>query len=238
MKWFVGTSGFSYKEWLGSFYPEKLSAKRMLNFYAQHFRSVEMNSTFYRLPKTSTVEAWTGEVPPDFKIVLKAPQQITHRQRLKNSAESTKEFLELTAVLGKRAGPVLFQLPGFIKKDVPLLADFLAMLDGRCRAAFEFRHQSWFEDDAFAILKKHQAALCIADAENDLTIPFVSTAKWGYLRLRRTVYKKSELKTWAGRIAAQKWNEAFVFFKHDDIGRGPKMAGQLLALAESPPSPR
>ncbi len=235
MKWYVGTSGFSYKEWRGPFYPEKLPARRMLNFYAGHFRSVEMNGTFYRLPKASAIEAWTREVPPDFKVVLKAPQKMTHRERLKNSAKSAKEFLELANVLGPRMGPVLFQLPGFIKKDQPLLGDFLAMLDGRCRAAFEFRHQSWFEDDVFATLKKHQAALCIADAENDLIIPFVATAKWGYLRLRRTVYKKAVLKAWASRIAAQKWKEAFVFFKHDDIGRGPKMARQFLALAGPPP---
>lgn len=231
MKIFTGTSGYSYKEWIGSFYPEGLSARRMLKFYAEHFRSVEINATFYKLPKPTVVEAWGKEVPDDFKFVLKAPQIITHRERLKNSSASVAAFLELQSILDKRIGPVLFQLPKFVKCDVILLRDFLQMLDGRCRPAFEFRNQTWFTGEVFSTLRKHKAALCIADAENELEAPFVATANWGYLRLRRTKYSRPALKKWADQVHEQHWKEAFVFFKHDEVGRGPKMAQQFLKLA-------
>jgi uncharacterized protein YecE (DUF72 family) len=231
MKIFAGTSGYSYTEWVGSFYPKGLSARRMLKFYAEHFRSVEINATFYKLPKPSVVEAWGKEVPDDFKFVLKAPQIITHRERLKNSAVSVATFLELQAILGKRIGPVLFQLPKFVKCDAVLLRDFLQMLDGRCRAAFEFRNQTWFTDEVFSVLRKHKAALCIADAENELEVPFVATANWGYLRLRRENYSRNALKKWVKGVKEQRWKEAFVFFKHDDVGHGPTMAKQFLKLA-------
>jgi uncharacterized protein YecE (DUF72 family) len=233
MNLYVGTSGYSYKEWKGTFYPDDLSEKLMLQYYGQRFRSVEINNTFYRMPKASVLEAWAGEVPDDFKFVLKAPQRITHMQRLKEAADSVSYFLKTAAVLKERLGPLLFQLPPYMKKDVPRLREFLALLPADCRAAFEFRHQSWFDEEVFASLREHHAALCISEAENDLEIPFISTADWGYLRLRRPDYGDPELKSWGERVDQHSWRDAFVFFKHEDEGKGPAMAKRFLELRVS-----
>ena len=231
MNLYVGTSGYSYKEWKGSFYPEDLPDKQMLHFYGEHFRSVEINNTFYRLPKASMLEGWAAEVPADFKFVLKASQRITHMQRLKDTGESLAYLLKTAEVLKDRLGPILFQLPPNMKKDAARLAAFLDLLPGEHRATFEFRHQSWFDEEIFALLRDHRAVLCIAEAENDLEIPFLSTADWGYLRLRRPDYGDPELKTWAERIRQQNWRDAFVFFKHEEEGKGPQMATRFLELA-------
>ena len=231
MNLYVGTSGYSFPEWKGTFYPAELPAKRMLNYYGQHFRAVEINNTFHRMPKVSVLETWAGEVPSDFRFVLKAPQQITHVQRLKDVDESLSYLLEVAGVLQERLGPILFQLPSNLKKDLPRLRDFLALLPPRRRVAFEFRHQSWFDDEVFALLQRNQAALCIAEAENDLEIPFLSTADWGYLRLRRPDYGAAELKKWAKRVRGEKWRDVFVFFKHEDAGKGPILAERFLELA-------
>src|SRR6476646_4308374 len=182
MNLYVGTSGYSYKEWKGTFYPEDMPEKQMLRFYGEHFRTVEINNTFYRMPKASVLEAWAGEVPADFRFVLKAPQRITHIQRLKDAGDSVSQLLEVAGVLKERLGPLLFQLPPNFKKDVPRLAAFLALLPSRCRAAFEFRHASWFDDEVFGLLREHRTGFCIADAEDELEVPFVATEDWGYLR--------------------------------------------------------
>src|SRR5438045_6744172 len=184
MNLYVGTSGYSYKEWKGTFYPDELPDKQMLRFYGERFRSVEINNTFYRMPKASVLETWAAEVPADFKFVLKASQRITHKQRLKDAGDSVSYLLEVAGVLKDRLGPLLFQLPPNLKKDVPRLRDFLALLPSQRRAAFEFRHQSWFDDEMFELLRGHQAALCIAEAEDDVAIPCAAAADWGYLRLR------------------------------------------------------
>jgi uncharacterized protein YecE (DUF72 family) len=226
----VGTSGYSYKEWKGTFYPEDLPAKQMLRYYGERFCSVEINNTFYRMPKASMLENWATEVPPGFKFVLKAPQQITHRQRLKDSQDSVAYLLEVASALKERLGPLLFQLPPFLKKDAARLRDFLALLPRDRRTAFEFRHQSWFDDEILGLLREHQAALCIAEAENELNIPFVSTADWGYLRLRRPDYGDAELRAWKERVRDAKWSDAFIFFKHEDEGKGPQMARRFLEL--------
>lgn len=231
MNLYVGTSGYSYKEWKGTFYPEDLPDKQMLRFYGERFRSVEINNTFYRMPKASVLEAWATEVPTDFKFVLKAAQRITHQQQLKDASESVSYLLEVASTLEERLGPLLFQLPPYLKKDVPRLREFLWLLRPHRRAAFEFRHQSWFDEDVFGLLRDHQAALCIAEAENDLEIPFVSTADWGYLRLRRPDYGDAELKAWAKRVRGQDWRDAFIFFKHEEEGKGPQMASRFLELA-------
>jgi uncharacterized protein YecE (DUF72 family) len=231
MNFYVGSSGFSYKEWKGPFYPEDLPDKQMLRFYGERFRSVEINNTFYRMPKDSVLAAWCEEVPPDFKFVLKAPQRITHMQRLKDSADSVEYLLKVAGTLKERLGPLLFQLPPFLKKDVPRLRDFLALLPSERRAAFEFRHQSWFDEEVFGVLREFRSVLCIAEAENELEIPFVSTADWGYLRLRRPDYGEAELKTWAERVRKQDWRDAFVFFKHEDEGKAPLMAKKFLEFA-------
>jgi uncharacterized protein YecE (DUF72 family) len=232
MKLYVGTSGYSYKEWKGTFYPEKLPAKQMLHYYGEHFTTVEINNTFYRMPTESLLNAWTIEVPENFKFVLKAPQQITHIQRLKGTDDSVSHFFKVAQALKERLGPVLFQLPPNLKKDAAQLGDFLALLPTGHRTAFEFRHQSWFDSQIFALLREHRAALCIAEAENDLDIPFESTTDFGYLRLRRPAYGDKELKAWAQRVQQQDWTAAFVFFKHEDAGLGPKFAKRFLELAE------
>jgi len=203
MSLYVGTSGYSYKEWKGTFYPEDLSEKQMLHYYGERFRAVEINNTFYRMPKASVLEAWAAEVPEDFKFVIKASQRITHMQRLKDAGDSLSYLLKTVTSLRDRLGPLLFQLPPFLKKDAPRLKEFLGLLSGQCRAAFEFRHQSWFDDEVFGLLREFHSVLCIAEAENDLEIPFVSTADWGYLRLRRPDYGDAELKTWGERVRRQ-----------------------------------
>ena len=230
MNLYVGTSGYSYKEWKGTFYPEDLPEKEMLKFYGERFRSVEINNTFYRMPKASVLEAWAAEVPIDFKFVLKAPQRITHIQRLVDADDSVSYLLKVAASLKERLGPLLFQLPPYLRKDLVRLRDFLKLLPPDHGAAFEFRHQSWFDDEIFGVLREHKAVLCIAEAENDLEIPFVSTADWGYLRLRRPDYGDPELKAWGERVRQQNWREAFIFFKHEDEGKGPQMAKRFLEL--------
>jgi uncharacterized protein YecE (DUF72 family) len=231
MNLYVGTSGYSYKEWKGSFYPEDLPQKQMLRYYGEHFTTVEINNTFYRMPNESLLEGWAGEVPENFKFVLKAPQQITHIKRLKETDSAVSHLFNVARRLGGRLGPVLFQLPPNMKKDAPRLRDFLALLPPGNRTAFEFRHQSWFDAEIFGLLRERQAALCIAEAENDLEIPFESTADFGYLRLRRPDYGDEELKNWTERVKSQGWKEAFVFFKHEDAGMGPKFGKRFLELA-------
>jgi uncharacterized protein YecE (DUF72 family) len=233
MNLYVGTSGYSYKEWKGTFYPEDLPDKQMLHFYGERFRSVEINNTFYRMPKASVLQAWAEEVPADFKFVLKAPQRITHIQRLKDAGDSVSYLLDVATALKERLGPLLFQLPPYLKKDLPRLREFLALLPPDRRSAFEFRHESWFDPEVFALLREHQRALCVAEAEEGVEVPFVSTADWGYLRLRRPDYGDAELKTWGDRIREQDWRDAFVFFKHEDEGKGPQMAKRFLELSSA-----
>jgi uncharacterized protein YecE (DUF72 family) len=231
MNLYVGTSGYSYKEWKGTFYPEDLPEKQMLRFYGEHFRSVEINNTFYRMPKSSVLEAWAQEVPADFSFVLKAPQRITHIERLKDAGDSVSYLLDVAGVLKERLGPLLFQLPPNLKKDASRLREFLALLPTNRRVAMEFRHESWFDEEVFQLLRDHQAALCIAEAEDGVTVPFVSTAEWGYLRLRRPDYGDAELKGWVDKVRGPGWRDVFIFFKHEDEGKGPQMAKRFLELA-------
>lgn len=233
MNLYVGTSGYSYKEWKGSFYPRDLPDKQMLRFYGERFRTVEINNTFYRMPKGSVLEGWAGEVGADFKFVLKASQRITHMQRLKDVDSSLSYLLDVSGTLKERLGALLFQLPPNMKKDLARLRDFLTLLPSHRRAAFEFRHQSWFDDEVFNLLRDHGAALCIAEAEDDLEIPFMATADWGYLRLRLPDYSAADLKSWVKRVHDQAWGDAFVFFKHEDEGKGPELAKRFLELAAS-----
>jgi uncharacterized protein YecE (DUF72 family) len=230
---YVGTSGYSYKEWKGTFYHKALPDRQMLRFYGEQFRSVEINSTFRGIPKVSVLEGWVDAVPADFQFVLKAPQAITHVRRLNDAGDLVSHLLEAAGALTEHRGPLLFQLPPTSKKDVTRLRAFLALLPSQARAAFEFRHPSWFDDEVFGLLRDHRAALCIADADDDLEVPFVATADWGYLRLRRPDYGDAELKEWAKRVRQQDWGDAFVFFKHEDEGKGPRMAKRYLELAES-----
>jgi uncharacterized protein YecE (DUF72 family) len=229
----VGTSGYSYAPWKGSFYPEKLPAAKMLAHYATQLPTVEINNTFYRMPAPEVLQKWAAETPDGFSFVLKSPKRITHDRRLADVDDTTRRFYETAAVLGPKLGPQLFQLPPFLKKDLPRLEAFLALVRAvapEARPAFEFRHASWFSDDVYAALRAHQAALCIAEAE-DLATPLEATTGWGYLRLRRQDYDDAAVAAWAERIRAQAgWSEAYVFFKHEDEGMGPKLAAKLIAL--------
>ncbi|TMQ49688.1 MAG: DUF72 domain-containing protein [Candidatus Eisenbacteria bacterium] len=228
MKIRAGTSGWSYKEWKGFFYPEKLPAKDMLRYYSERFPTVEVNNTFYRLPNLTTLEGWLSQVPEDFSFVLKASKRITHDKRLKDVGDSVDYLLRTSGTLGARLGPFLVQLPPNMKKDVPRLRDFLAIFPAR--AAFEFRHASWYDDEVYQALRERNAAWCIADTGEEGDPPFESTADWGYLRLRRVAYEESDLESYADRIRNQSWGEAYVFFKHEDAGTGPKLAARFLEL--------
>jgi uncharacterized protein YecE (DUF72 family) len=228
---YAGTSGYAYKEWKGSFYPPDLTDAAMLGHYGSKLPAVEINNTFYRMPKESVVLTWADQVPDTFRFVLKASRRITHFGRLKGVESELEYFLRVSQALGDKRGPSLFQLPPNMKKDTERLQAFLALLPARWRAAFEFRHPSWFSDDVYDALKAHNTALCVADqAEAEEATPFVATADWGYLRLRREAYGPEELADWAGRISAQQWADAFVFFKHEDGAVGPRLAGELIAL--------
>ncbi len=229
MNAYVGTSGYPYPEWKGTFYPAKMPPGKMLGYYGQRFRTVEINNTFYRPPTVQLLDAWAAQVPPNFRFVLKAPQEITHVKRLANAGALASSLIESAGALGDRMGPVLFQLPPNFRKDVPRLSDFLASLPP-CRVAFEFRHQSWFDEEVFDTLRDHQCAMCVADTEDELEVPFVSTADFGYLRLRRPDYDDTALKAWAARMQAEGWRECFVFFKHEGAGAGPRLASRLLEL--------
>jgi uncharacterized protein YecE (DUF72 family) len=231
MNLYVGTSGYSYKEWKGSFYPAKLPAKDMLSFYASRLPAVEINNTFYRLPQKSVLETWKQQVPSNFKFAVKASQRITHFKRLNNVAEETRYLLDTAAALEEQLGVILFQLPPNMKKDVPRLAEFLDILPEHTRVAFEFRHPTWFEDDVLQLLTQQNVPLCISDTD-DLPITHIDrTADWGYLRLRRVNYSDENLAKWLEDIRKQNWKDTFVFFKHEDEGTGPKLAGEFLRLA-------
>jgi uncharacterized protein YecE (DUF72 family) len=226
----AGTSGYSYPEWKGNFYPEKMPAKGMLRYYAERFETVEINNTFYRMPTEALLRGWAEQVPEAFTFVLKAPKRITHDRRLKDCAELVTYFVATGNTLGARLGPLLFQLPPNFKKDVPLLRDFLAQIPQGPRVAVEFRNATWFDDETWDALRVRGAALCVADTGEEPVVPLVATADWGYLRLRRENFSDDELREWTGRIDAQPWSEAYVFLKHEEEGKGPKLAARLLEL--------
>jgi uncharacterized protein YecE (DUF72 family) len=231
MKLYVGTSGYSYKEWKGRFYPEKIPAAQMLSYYASRLPAVELNNTFYRMPQRSMVESWKTQVPENFRFSVKAPQRITHFKRLKDAAAETNNMLEIVSALEDRLGVVLFQLPPNMKKDLERLEEFLQVLPASTPAAFEFRHPTWFEDDVIELLRRYKRTLCVADTDELPTNHIDQTADWGYLRLRRVQYSEADLVEWIKRIRAQQWQTAFVFFKHEDEATGPKLAAQFIELS-------
>jgi uncharacterized protein YecE (DUF72 family) len=234
MRFLVGTSGFSYRQWKGSFYPADLPNHRMLGYYAERLPAVEINNTFYRTPSAELLGKWAAEVPETFRFVLKAPQRITHRKRLRDAGEAVAYFFGAAATLGPRLGPALFQLPPHLRKDLPLLKDFLAALPEERRAAFEFRHESWFDDEVYQALRDRGSSLCVSDTDEEgRPAPLVPTTGWGYLRLRRPDYGAAELAGWAERIRAQPWSDAFVFFKHEEEGKGAALATALLGLVKA-----
>jgi uncharacterized protein YecE (DUF72 family) len=229
----VGTSGFNYPEWRGTFYPADIKSAQLFEFYAARFRTVEINQTFYRMPTPKTTEGWRTQAPDGFTYTLKAPQRITHVKRLKECAEDVQFFCESARVLGPYLATLLFQLPPNLKLDLARLRDFLTLLPPEIRVAFEFRHDSWHHEDVYAALAERSAALCIADF-GDRTTPIQPTARFGYFRLRDEGYAPADLDRWAKTIGehADRWDDVFVYFKHEDEGKGPEFARIFLdALA-------
>jgi len=227
----IGTSGYNYKEWKGPFYPADLAEPQMLKYYAERFTTVEINYTFYRMPNVRTLQAWGKETPDGFVFTLKAPRRITHELRLRDAADPLTYFCDTAKALKKKLGAMLFQLPPFLKKDVARLEDFLHQLPPGYRPAFEFRNQSWFSDEVYECLRRFDVALCIAEHE-DRSAPFEQTADFGYFRLRRPDYTDVELEAWAQRLtdAAGRWSDIFVYFKHEAAGKGPMLAAKLVSL--------
>jgi uncharacterized protein YecE (DUF72 family) len=221
----IGTSGFKYSEWKGSFYPTKMPPAKVLSFYSQHFPTTEINYTFRRLPSHKTLANWLAETPEQFRFTLKALQRITDYQRLQNCEESVRDFVDAALKLGPKRGALLFQLPPQFKWDLPLLKDFLALLPPSVVAAFEFRDASWFTDAVYDALRRHHAAFCIADS-GKLTTPTVFTSATGYFRLRRVDYTPAELRRWAETIRDQssRLTDIYVYLKHEEAGTGPRLA--------------
>jgi uncharacterized protein YecE (DUF72 family) len=234
----VGTSGWSYKEWKGSFYPPKMPAEEMLRFYAGHFPTVEVNNSFYRIPAERVLAMWAEQVPPAFRFVLKASRRITHNSRLKDDDGSLAYFLRAVNPLGNRLGPTLFQLPPTFKQDVDRLRTFLSLLPRRWPAAMEFRHPSWFVDEVYDLLRARDVALVAVDEDETEGegSPLVPTASWGYLRLRRSAYDRAALEGWATRIRENPWGDAYVFLKHEDGSpTGPAAAAEMADILVQPP---
>jgi uncharacterized protein YecE (DUF72 family) len=227
----VGTSGWSYKEWKGSFYPGDIKADAMLAYYGERFDSVEVNNTFYRLPRREVLADWAAQVPAGFSFVLKASQRITHRAKLgPDAAEPLGWMLEASAELGDKLGPILFQTPPWLKRDLAVLVDFLALLPSGLRAAFEFRNPTWFEDAVYDALAAKNAALAVADTGEEGDPPLVKTSDWGYARLRREEYPGTTLEEWAERLGGVPWTGLWVFFKHEDEATGPRLAARFRGL--------
>lgn len=225
---FIGTSGYNYPEWKGRFYPESWPAAKMLPYYAERFSTVEINYTFYRMPTPKLVAGWAAQVPPEFRFTLKAPKRITHDRKLRDVADPLRAFCDAAAELGPRLGALLFQLGPTFKKDLAVFDDFLGLLPPRVCAAFEFRHDSWLDDEVLARLRARNLALCVADSEKRTT-PVVATADYAYLRLRDEGYAEQHLAEWAAHVRrlSAECRDVYVYFKHEDEGKGPEF-GRLL----------
>jgi uncharacterized protein YecE (DUF72 family) len=226
----TGTSGYNYPEWKGSFYPAGLATAKMLPYYAARFSTVEINYTFYRMPNEKTIAGWVAQTPPTFRFTLKAPRSITHDRRLKDCAELVRGFCQVASGLGPQLGALLFQLPPNFKRNLDLFDAFLDTLPPKVTAAFEFRNDSWLDDSVYERLRARNLALCIADSAERGT-PLIQTADYGYFRLRDEGYQPDDLVRWAAEVRARTstWRETFVYFKHEEEGKGPEFANQLLA---------
>jgi len=230
MKLLAGASGYSFKEWKGTFYPADMKPDGMLAFYSARLPTVEINNTFYRMPKTEMLENWARTAPAGFKFGIKASRRITHFAHLKpESADSVAFLYRALDALGAKRGPVLFQLPPVMKKNLERLTEFLKLLPEGHGAAFEFRNETWFADDVYDALKAAGAALCLSEREDNAPPPLVETAPWGYVRLRLETYSDAELEQWARKLAATGWREAFVYFMHEPTA--PAYAQTLMRFA-------
>jgi uncharacterized protein YecE (DUF72 family) len=228
----AGASGYSFKEWKGDFYPADMKPEGMLAWYAERLPTVEINNTFYQMPKVAVLENWARSTPQAFRFAIKASRRITHMSRLKadSAADSVAYLYKNLAALGAKRGPVLFQLPPFMKKDLPRLDEFLKLLPEGHGAAFEFRNDSWFDDDVYASLRRAGASLCLSEREDNAPPPLVETAPWGYVRLRLEVYSDAELRQWAERLAATQWRQIYVYFMHEPTA--PRYARTLMQCQE------
>ena len=231
MNIYVGTSGFAYREWKGKFYPEKISPGEMLRFYADRFDTVEINNTFYRMPKTEILASWAQQVSEDFLFALKAPQVITHLKQLRNAGADVEFFLRRLSVLETKLGPILFQFSRSFRADHALLRDFLTLIPPDISCAFDFRSPTWFDQETMDLLSERGFSLCLEDTDESPAEKILSTATWGYLRLRRSSYTDSDLSAWAEKIRLQQWKRAYVFFKHEEEAKGPQMAMRFRELA-------
>lgn len=227
----VGTVGYSHPKWKGDFYPEQISQKKMLAYYATRFSTVEVNYTFHEVPTQATVKKWAEQVPDSFRFALKGWQTITHIKRLTNVEIETDQFLGAASVLGAKQGPILFQFPPSFEKDIPKLDAFLKHIVGRAKVAFEFRHNSWFGNELYDCLRAHAAVLCLADGADLPPMDLVRTADWGYLRLQDGTYSDEQLRGWQQQIQSHQWTETYVFFMYEDECIGPKLAARFLELA-------
>jgi uncharacterized protein YecE (DUF72 family) len=227
----VGTSGYNYPEWKGRFYPETLPAAKMLPYYAERLSTVEINYTFYRAPNEKILNGWSQATPEQFRLTLKAPKRITHDARLRDCGDRVRQFLETASSLGPKLGALLFQLPPNLKKDLALFDAFLDAFPPRVRAAFEFRHPSWLDDEVFARLRARSLALCVADSEA-MTTPVEMTADHAYFRLRDEGYTRDDLGRWAAVIRERTAGcaDVYVYFKHEEAGKGPEFARTLVEL--------
>lgn len=232
MKIYAGTSGYSYAEWKGNFYPEKISPAEMLRFYSGRLSAVEINNTFYHMPQEHVLASWAEQVPDDFVFAIKSPQIITHIKRLRDVGTETEYLFNTLPVLGKKLGPVLFQFPGSFRADRDALKEFLTLLPSDASCAFEFRNRSWFEADILDLLRKRGCSLCVADTDEKPADEIIGTAQWGYLRLRRPDYTDLDLSEWTDKILSQQWKTAFVFFKHEGGAGGAELAMRFRQLAE------
>jgi uncharacterized protein YecE (DUF72 family) len=225
---YVGTSGYNYPEWRGTFYPEKFSTDKMLAYYSERFPTVEINYTFYRVPNEKLLAGWSAGTPHGFAFTLKAPRRITHDSKLQHCEDLVQTFCRTARTLGPKLGVLLFQLPPTFRKDVAILRQFLELLPDGTRAAFEFRHASWHDDEVFDALRRRNQALCIADGEK-MSTPVEMTADYAYFRLRDEGYQPEDIIRWAGIIRGLPVGDAFVYFKHEEHGLGPEFAMKLRA---------
>jgi uncharacterized protein YecE (DUF72 family) len=229
----VGTSGFAYKEWKGTFYPEKISPKELLRSYSERLDTVEINNTFYHMPNGTVLASWAGQVGSDFVFALKAPQVITHMKRLRQVSSETGYLFKTLSVLNRKLGPVLFQFPKSFHADPEALRAFLALIPRAALCAFEFRSPTWLDEEVLDLLREKGCSLCIADTDEAPAGEVISTARWGYLRLRRSDYTDADLLRWAEVIRAENWEKVFVYFKHEgEAAKGPQLAMRFREIVE------
>jgi uncharacterized protein YecE (DUF72 family) len=236
--YWIGTSGYSYKQWRGRFYPDGLADTEMLRFYGERFTAVEINYTFYKSASVRQLQGWAKETPERFTFALKAPRRITHELRLRDAADLAGDFCDTALALKQKLGALLFQLPPFLKRDTPRLEDFLHQMPPGFRVAFEFRNQTWFADEVYETLRRFGVALCMVESP-DRTVPLEATADFGYFRLRQPDYSDDELAACAERIraAASGWQDVFIYFKHEADAQGPALAARLRTLLDGGDTP-